>query len=458
MSYGVSNISYNSTYKVIGKHPVDGRLFAVRHGNVNGLYVVDRDLNLIATLNTTLLNYDVNGLGNGINECVILSTGTMLCWGMYRTGNNETVIWRSKDTTYSEFEAVLTLPNDITFIEKSVGVSTKDDTIMCCEYTTKPIDPETGLWTDPQQLKIWRGTNDGQTWSVVVTRNRNPQFEGDTDIIRHFHTVRYDPYEDLFWIGSGDGGYQCASYTINPDGTNFQIILQGERDEADGQMYRTTAFMFTEDYIWWGSDAQRVGYHPFGRINRLTREYEALIEPNDCIRIADKINHPSGDFLIAQKSYEKAPTNPEGITELFVCDNFVSGEWYPIYSWDVASLDTVSVFYQIVDNKDGRIFVYCRRILDNTSTAQHYITAIMDIAVIDEPVGTLTVKTGKGLLDIPVYDPSKVPVWSDCRLKLMLEGEICCLKLNEVVSTNVPVIKIKTTDEVKMIAGTLRKS
>lgn len=455
MSYGVSNISYNSTYKVIGKHPVDGRIFAVRYGNINGLYVVDRDLNLIETLNTTLLNTDVNGLGNGINECAILNSGTMLCWGIYRNGNNQTVIWRSKDTTYTEFEAVFSLPTDICFIEKSVGVSTKDDTIMCCEYTINPIDPETGYYSAPFTLNVWKGTNDGRDWGVVFTKSRVPQFEGDIDRIRHFHGVRYDPYEDLFWITAGDWSYECAIWTIKPDGTGVTEIARGI-DGQSGQQYRTTSLMFTEDYVWWGSDAFYQQDHPMARLDRATRQIQSLYMPNDCIRLSDNMTHPSGDYLIANKSYEKAPTNPEGITELFVCDNFVSGEWYSIYSWDVASLDTVSVFYQIVDNKDGRIFVYCRRILDDNDTAQNYITAIMDIEVIDEPVGTLTVKTEKGLLDIPVYDPSKVPVGSDCRLKLMLEGEIRCLKLNELVSTKVPVLKIKIEDEVKMITGTLR--
>ena len=49
--------------------------------------------------------------------------------------------------------------------------------------------------------------------------------------------------------------------------------------------------------------------------------------------------------------------------------------------------------------------MYCRRILDDNDTAQNYITAIMDIAVIDEPV-TLT----ENPVDIPIYNPSKVPV------------------------------------------------
>ena len=419
MGYKVTAITYNDTYKVIGKHP-DGRIFAVRHGNVNGLYVVDRDLNLVATLNTTLDNYDVNGLGNGVNECVILSTGTMICWGIYRTNLNQTKVYRSTDNAYANFEEVFSLPIDITFIEKSVALSSLDDTLMCCEYTMVGIDPDTGLWLPPLQLNIWKGTNDGRVWEIVNTRNRNPQFDGDTNIIRHFHTVRYDPYENIFWIGSGDGGYQCAIYTINTNGTNFQIIKQGDPLVGNGQMFRTTSFMFTEDYIWWGSDAQLEGSHPFGRLDRQTRTYEALMEPNDCIRLSDKITTPTGLFLIANKSYEKAPTNI-GITELFVCDDFVTGEWYSIYSWDVASLDTVSVFYQIIDNKDGRVYVYVRRIKDNNGVAKLYSTAIMDIVKTGESgltvnpqgemvkVGSVVKYTAK---DKSNADISNLVIWS----------------------------------------------
>lgn len=454
--YKVSGIQYNSLYKVIGKHP-DGRLFAVRHGNSNGLFVVDKDLNLVTVLNWTLPNYDVNGTGNGINECIILSTGTMLCWGIYRSGVNQTKIYRSTDNTYSVFEEVFSLPTNMNFIEKSVGVSTVDDTIMAIEYTLEMYEEGTSIWLPPLQLNIWKGTNDGRDWEIVATKNRNPQFEGDIDVIRHFHTARYDPYENLFWIGSGDGGHQCAIYTINPDGTNFQIIFQGARDIADGQMYRTTSFMFTDNYIWWGSDAQKEGYHPFGRIDRATREYEALEEPNDCVRVSDKINHPTGDFLIANKSYEKAPTNLEHKTELMICDNFETGDWYSVYSWDVWSIDSVSVFYQIVDNKDGRIFVHCRRILDDTSTAKTFTTAIMDIEYEDINIGTTTISIDGLLIDIPIYDPITAPSDYDTRLRFMTDDGVRCLKLDDSIPNNIPSIKIKVDDEIKMTVGTIRE-
>lgn len=447
MTFKVDSVTYNHEYKVIGKHP-DGRIFAVSHQNKNGLYVVDRDLNLVETLNTTLENYDANGLGNGITECTILSTGTMLAWGMYRTGNNQTKIWRSTNTTYTEFEEVFSLPNDITFIEGSVGVSTLDDTIMCCEYTTVLYEEGTNIFLPPLELNVWKGTNDGRDWEVVVTRNRNPQFEGDIDVIRHFHTVRYDAYENIFWIGSGDGGHQCAIYTINPDGTNFKIIFQGVRDIADGQMYRTTSFMFTDNFIWWGSDAQKEGYHPFGRINRSTRTYEALMEPNDCVRFSKKINHPTGDFLIANKTYEKAPTNPEGITELYVCDNFETGEWYPIYSWKAADLGSVSVAYGIVDNKDGRTYVHSRRIIDDTGTPRNATTTILDVGKETGHDSLVKVYTSGETLEIPLFNCGELP--TEGVVKIQTPQGLMCFKLDDFSESAIK-IKIKTPNGIKYI-------
>jgi len=376
--YRVASVAYNDTYKVIGKHP-DGRIFAVRHGNTNGLFVVDRDLNLIETLNTTLPNIDVNGLGNGINECVILSTGTMLCWGIYRNNNNITKIYRSDDTSYASFTEVFSLPSDICFIEKSVGVSTKDDTVMCCEYTTVGTDPETGLWLDPQQLNVWRGTNDGRNWEVAFTKNRNPQSEGDTDRIRHFHAVRYDPYEDLFWIASGDWAFECGLWTITPDGTTITKI-NAEDDTPSNQQWRTTAPMFTKDYVYWGSDASYQSDHKFQRLDRATRLREEIdLLPDDCIRVADKVHLLNGDLLIAQKSYEKAATNTDYTTELYFCDDFQGGDWHSVYSWDVMDVAQVTVFYQITGNKDNRVFISARKIKDENGNNKALTTVILDI-------------------------------------------------------------------------------
>ena len=427
MTLKVESLSYNHNYKVIGKHP-DGRIFAVRHGNVNGLYVVDRNLDLIATLNTTLLNRDANGLGNGINQCVILSSGTMLCWGIYRTGNNQTIIWRSTDTSYTDFEPVFSLPNDITFIEKSVAVA-NDDTIMCCEYTTNPTDPQTGLWLAPYGLNVWKGTNDGRTWEVVHTRSRIPKFEGDTDFIRHFHAVEYDPYEHLFWITTGDWYGESSISQINVDGTGYVRVIQSDA-KSNGQQERTTSLMFTEDYVVFGSDSFYNEDHYVVKINRETRQLEYTdFLPNDCTRRSDKFSHPiEGDYLIMNKSYEKAPTNP-GQTELYVNSTPDTDDWYLLHSWEVADLNTVSVMYNFVDNEDGRIFVHLRRAKDDTGINRSSTTAIVDIASDEEP-------------PIVVEPPRK----ADGYLSIMGDGELMKFPMYHSQNDSVDTYRVSTPD------------
>ena len=400
MTLSVNEIAYNTVYKVIGKHPVDGRLFAVKYDNTNGLYVVDRDLNLVTTLSTTFNNSDYYNYGFGINECIILSSGTMLAWGIYRTGKNQTVMWRSTDNSYSTFEPVFSLPTTIGFIERSVGYSTTDDTIMFCEYTMVGKDGTTNLWLDPQQLNIWRGSNDGQTWDVVFTRNRNPQFVGDIEKIRHFHSVRYDSFANLFWFCAGDADVENTIWTITPDGLTVNLIAQGTAGYSS-QEKRTTSIIFTEDYVWWGSDSFITGQHPFSRYDRQTGLIEYLMEPDDCIRISESITRLNGETaLIANKSYEKSPTNTGYTSDLYVCDDLTTGVWYSLFKWSVANPNDVSVFFQLVDNEDGRIFIDCRNIVDGTGTNRKRITAIVDINDYEK---TLSAYTDAGILNYPLY-------------------------------------------------------
>lgn len=449
--YKVKKANYNHTYKVIGKHP-DGRILAVRFGNVNGLYVVDRDLSLIDTLNTTLLNTDANGINNGITHAVVLNTGTMLCWGMYRTNLNETVIWRSTDTTYSNFEPVLTLPNYNTFIERSVDVSTLDDTVMACDYTMNPPDPITGEWTAPAQQYIHRGTNDGRDWGIVHTRNRIDNGDGDYTI-RHFHAAQYDPYENIFWLTTGDWYGETSIATINPDGTGYTRIVQANPANS-GQQERTTALMFTENYVYYGSDSFYQQDHYVSRIDRQTREVELLdFLPNDCIRVSDEIAHPAGEYLIMLKSWEKSPTNT-GTSELYICDDYETGEWYELFSWDVASLDTVSVAYRIVNNEDGRLYIHSRRIIDKDGIARTATTTILDVEFDDgttstiEPDATVKLMADGRAFALPLYDETKLPTEAE-RMKVNIGNQVLCYWLEEVGKGSA--LKIKTDQGIRFI-------
>lgn len=371
--YKVAKVSYNSTYKVIGKHP-DGRIFAVRIDRTPGLYVVDRNLNLIQTLNTTL--------SPKINNCIILSTGTMIAWGTYVYNPDITYIYRSDDTTYKTFTIIHQLPLLNCFIERSVAVSTLDDTIMCAEYTMEPYNSQTGLWTGPETQSIWKGTNDGRDWSIVFTVNRNP--ESDSSTVRHLHTIEYDPYGNLFWFGSGDIDSQAKIWKINPDGTGATLVGGGS------QVWRTTAIVFTENYVCWGSDSN-FGDHAFARLDRETEQLEYLLIPDDCIRLTESIKTSIGEtILLSNKSYERGSANP-GTMEIFLCDDGEGKDWYSAYTWDVMDAaigSSVALFYELTDNKDGRVYASTTNIKDSNGIDKGYVTVIIDI----EPINNNRVK------------------------------------------------------------------
>ena len=392
MAYRIVSVSYNNIYKVIGKHP-DGRIFATRHDGTAGLYVVDRNLNYVSTLNTTL--------PSDINNCLILSTGTMIAWGTYSYigYNKQTYIYRSTDTTYAAFTVVLTLDPDQQLIERSLDVSTKDDTLMLNEYTsTAPITYDDHR--EPLQQKIWMGKNDGQTWTSVFTINRNAQFEGDTEVVRHLHAVCYDPYADKFWFSSGDGargyGFENKIWYINPDGIGVTKVGEGEinslsapANEWYGQRWRTTAFVFTPDYVIYGTDTTYTDQSWYIRIKRSSignvLERDLLTKNNDCCRIARRVQTTWGDIFVSQKSNEKSTENPNRDSRLNICHDLQGGtNWYEAYRWYPANTDDISVFYNLIDGRDNRLYGQAyRNLLDENGQQVPYTglftTVVMDI-------------------------------------------------------------------------------
>lgn len=388
--FKISSVNYNVTYKPIGKH-VDGRIFATRHDATNGLYVVDRDLNLVSTINITL--------PSNINNCIFLSTGTMMAWGTYSSIFSEpTILYRSTDLTYTNFVAVLTLDTSKLFIERSVDVSTIDDTMMCSEYTMAPPNVY-GDNRQPPTQNVWRGINDGRDWNIVFTMNRNPTFVGDTEVVRHIHTTCYDPYENKFWIGSGDGadGYNFENkiWFINPDGTGLTLVGEGAvnastapRVEWIGQRWRTTAFVFTPTHVIYGSDTNYSQQSWYQRIDRITLQKELLEQNNDCVRITKRIQTTWGEMFISNKSDENGTDNPNNEMRMNICNDMVGGTgWYEAYKWTSGDSSSGSVFYTLIDGRDNRIYgqVYANLLDENglpVPKTGSFTTVIMDISTV----------------------------------------------------------------------------
>ena len=92
--------------------------------------------------------------------------------------------------------------------------------------------------------------------------------------IRHLHFVKWDEYAQCLWMGTGDYGENGAEnrlYQSVDNGDSWRLVGQYSQD------WRAIGVCFTENYLYWGTDA---GSCPdtvhFVRMNRQTELLEVL--------------------------------------------------------------------------------------------------------------------------------------------------------------------------------------
>ena len=138
-----------------------------------------------------------------------------------------------------------------------------------CRYgaTSVAMFGEYGTTTDGTAYCLWRTTNGGATWKKAL------EIVGDNDTsgtmmrgdIRHWHTVKADPYTKHIWASAGDTDAQCKIYRSKDGGTNWELMFSGSQRE------RTCGFIFEEDCIYYGMDAKHGTDPNFTRIVKIDK-------------------------------------------------------------------------------------------------------------------------------------------------------------------------------------------
>lgn len=93
-------------------------------------------------------------------------------------------------------------------------------------------------------VNLYRSDDNGMTFDIVKTFPA-----GD---IRHLHFVKWDPYEECLWLGTGDYGkdnMENRLYRSDDNGGTWTLIGSGSQD------WRAIGVCFTPDYLVWGTDA-----------------------------------------------------------------------------------------------------------------------------------------------------------------------------------------------------------
>jgi len=134
---------------------------------------------------------------------------------------------------------------------------TPDGTIFFGEYTLNPKrDHDTHLY---------RSVDGGKSFQIVhVFKN----FE-----IRHIHFVKWDPYDNCLWLGTGDEDFENLLLRSFDKGETWEKVGGGS------QNWRAIGVCFDKEYLSWGTDAGSVPDQNFiVRLNRQTKAIERIAE------------------------------------------------------------------------------------------------------------------------------------------------------------------------------------
>ncbi len=117
-------------------------------------------------------------------------------------------------------------------------------------------------------IRIWKVVKpyvNKVNWTIVDTwyysNSGEPWGENPTREISHFHTIAYDFYTGNWYANTGDLNAFCRVLISANDGVTWTEVVSGS------QMYRTLGYIFTEDAVYWGTDAA----HPYHNLYKASR-------------------------------------------------------------------------------------------------------------------------------------------------------------------------------------------
>lgn len=112
---------------------------------------------------------------------------------------------------------------------------------------------------------LYRSVDGGYTFEKVKT------FKGNE--VRHIHFVKYDPYEDCLWMGTGDEDRENLLLCSHDGGDTWEKVGGGSQD------WRAIGVCFNEASLIWGTDAGSVpDQNHIVRMDRKTRQIEVIAD------------------------------------------------------------------------------------------------------------------------------------------------------------------------------------
>jgi hypothetical protein len=163
---------------------------------------------------------------------------------------------------------------------------------------------------------LLKSSDDGQSWRVIRSL-RN---------IRHIHCVQYDPFGKRIWLGTGDREKESSISFSEDRGESWTKIGSGD------QMFRAVSLLFTEDYVYWGTDAPTRQNYIY-RYGRDGGQIERLTAVDGPVHYSTILGNGIKLFATAAEGNSEGK-NPERDRKAHIWASQDGTHWEDIASWE----------------------------------------------------------------------------------------------------------------------------
>lgn len=170
-------------------------------------------------------------------------------------------------------------------VPPKLGVKYLGPTSICQNTTTGTIwlgEYVNSAFSANPSFDIKKSTDDGATWTVWKTIQRDPALHADA--MFHCHMIQQDPITGDVYIACGDAPAKAGIYRVLPDESDWEPIATNEMlDTASGIWGGAVGMAFFPNGIAWGVDqsyTSGVAYMPRAEIGKPTPDVQLVRKLN----------------------------------------------------------------------------------------------------------------------------------------------------------------------------------
>lgn len=150
-------------------------------------------------------------------------------------------------------------------------------------------------------VKIYRTPDQGQTWEVVR--------EFEAGFTRHIHSIQEDPFTGKLWICMGDLDHESRIGWTDDGFENIHYIGSGS------QIWRSAHVVFTENYVYWGTDSGFDESAGIYRWDKSSEKFERVQQSPGAVLFGTSMEKGT---LVFSTDREGFPIEKDHLTRLFI--------------------------------------------------------------------------------------------------------------------------------------------